>query len=72
MTDSFSRLMRMSCDECGSNKLDWSNAAQLLGVVGFQYRARVRELIGFVGVDADAWFCSRCGAFGAFGPLLFG
>jgi hypothetical protein len=27
--------------------------------------------VRFVGPDADAWLCSDCGGFGAFGPTMF-
>lgn len=69
MMDSFGRMARRSCNECGSSLLQWTTAAGLLWLVPVELRARVIEGARFFGNHADAWKCGTCSNFGIFGPL---
>lgn len=60
-------LFRSTCSECGSGRVQWAQLVDLLRLVDVDDRPRVHELVGFVGPEADAWLCSECGGFGAFG-----
>jgi ribosomal protein S27AE len=67
--DSFSRMVRRSCSDCGSPLLKWTTAAGLLALVPASLRPRVIEGLSFYGADSEAWKCGKCPAFGIFGPL---
>lgn len=68
--DPISTFARQACSECGSDRIRWVQLVDLLPLVGDELRPRVRELLTFVGGEADAWHCSVCGGFGAFGPTM--
>ena len=74
MIDSFglpvsgwARMARSACSACGSRGLRWMPLGDLAESVVGGYRRRVVELRDFLGSDADAWLCTYCGMFGAFG-----
>lgn len=64
-------MFRSACSECGSAGIRWMHLVDLLPQLRPEDRSRGHELVGWVGPDADAWLCSRCGGFGAFGPTQF-
>jgi len=67
--DSFARMARRSCNECGSALLTWTTVENLFFLVQPEHRNRVLEAQRFYGNNADAWKCGKCFAFGVFGPL---
>jgi hypothetical protein len=69
--DPIATLVRRSCSECGSDRIRWAQLVDLLPSMRAELRADAHELVRFVGPDADAWLCSDCGGFGAFGPTMF-
>lgn len=64
----WSRVARQSCSDCGSRAIDWMMLRDLAWEVPPRDRRRVFELYDFLGCGADAWLCTECNAFGAFGP----
>lgn len=67
--DSFGRMARRSCTECGSGLIIWSTALDLALVVDASARIRIFELIRWCGAEAEAWRCASCQNFGVFGPM---
>lgn len=64
--DTFARLARSSCNECGSSLITWTTVRELAFYVLPELRKRVFELADFCGYDAEAWVCRKCSYFGAF------
>ncbi len=71
MMDSFARMARRSCNECGSNMLSWQPVEKLFMLVPLDLRKRVLEGMRFFGNHADSWLCGQCSNFGIFGPTEF-
>jgi len=69
--DSFARMARSSCNECGSSILTWTDVQALFFLVAPEYRKRVLEAKAFYGSRAEAWKCAKCFAFGVFGPTEY-
>ena len=69
MMDSFGKMARRTCNECGSGLIQWTTAFELAYLVAPMLRVRVFDLIRWCGADAEAWHCARCANFGVFGPL---
>lgn len=63
----FSRMARRTCDECGGSDLVWTDLAGLRTAVNEAQRARVDEIVSFMGPGAEAWRCETCGNFGVLG-----
>lgn len=69
-SDEFNRLARPSCSECGFTAIRWMDAAELLGAVPEEDKARVREGLTFLGGGGRAWLCPKCGGFGIMGGFM--
>lgn len=70
--DSWSRMARQSCPDCGSRRLRWMAAVDLpFFVDDLASRKRAVEVIAWEGGDSDAWLCTECGYWGIFGPTSF-
>lgn len=67
--DSFAKMARRTCSDCGSGLIVWSTALDLALVVDPSMRVRVFELIRWCGADAQAWRCAACANFGVFGAV---
>ena len=70
MIDTFAHLVRSSCSDCRSRKLQWSTALELLQSLPFADRGPARHAVRYFGADATAWRCESCGMFGVFSPYM--
>lgn len=66
--DSFARMARRACNECGSTLLSWQPVEKLFMLLPLELRKRAIEGARFFGNDADSWLCAKCSNFGIFGP----
>lgn len=63
------RMIRSSCNECGSGDLSWMTVGELHDHVPDELKPRVKEGIAMVGADGQAWTCGDCDNFGIMGPV---
>lgn len=69
--DSFARLARTHCSDCGRSGLVWYSAKELAFHLRPSERKGLFDLMGFTGGTADAWLCKGCRAWGVWAPHEF-
>jgi ubiquitin C-terminal hydrolase len=60
------KLMRTHCTDCGSSEVVNESFGSVALDLDAEGRAIAEEALDEFGPDADAWRCTRCGAFGIF------